>query len=191
MESVPGMTHSCDSAVENGLRTWVLGTSAANTSGDTPAEESSLPIYAVSAAISTGVDLLSMSDQYRTDAIKWTKNVVLSGPVTHAPATIDHPFTITGSTQGTFNHDTGLDTIPLRIALSSASTKITHRMHGNDGGGGVYTNAPGVANLEIQRGNFETTTYYQWGDENGPHEFTLTNNCTISQCSCLPLPERP
>ena len=183
MESVPGMTHSCDSAVENGLRTWVLGTSAANTSGDTPAEESSLPIYAVSAAISTGVNLLSMSDQYRTDAIKWTKNVVLSGPVTHAPATIDHPFTITGSTQGTFYHDTGLDTIPLRIALSSASTKITHMMHGNDGGGGVYTNAPGVANLEIQRGNFETTTYYQWGDENGPHEFTLTNNCTISPWS--------
>lgn len=178
MESVPGMTHSCDSAVENGLRTWVLGTSAANTSGDTPAEESSLPIYAVSAATSTGVDLLSMSDQYRTDAIKWTANVVLSGPVTHTPATIDHSFTIAGSQNGKFYHDTGLASIPLRVSLASKDHSITHEKALN--AGGSYTNAPGVANLEIVRGNFSTTTYYQWGDDNGPHEFTLTNNCKIT-----------
>ena len=137
--------------------------------------ESARQVYSVNAATTAGVDLLSMADEYFTDRIKWGANVVLAGPVTHAEATVEHPFTILGSSSGSFYTDTGLDRIPLRIATTGGT--LTHTMRLNVGG--VYTNAPGFAHLDFEHGTFATTTYCQWGDETGPRELVITNGCKL------------
>lgn len=138
-----------------------------------------LEVYQISGDVTGGVDLLGMSETYRTDSIQWgTANAILSGTVTHAPATVESPFVIIGSNSGKFRHDTGLDTIPLRISMENASAKITHEMQANVGG--VYTNAPGFGHLDIVRGKFAVSVYRQWGDAGGSRVFSLTNGCALS-----------
>ncbi len=83
-------------------------------------------LYLVEGPIFGGLDLVGMAPAYRTDALgsseSWSWASSISGTVTHAEASLEHPFELIGQYSGAtvqFNN-TGLEYLPLR--LSGAGT---------------------------------------------------------------------